>query len=126
MTSGTDVSPPPSPLRQRLRAALPEALRAGDRDAVAALRSALAAIDNAESVDAPPPAPGSLAVERTPVGAGATEVARRELTEAQVERLVRTEVAEREAVAAEYERAGRGERAARLRREAAVLAAHLS
>jgi uncharacterized protein YqeY len=38
-------------VRDRLRAALPAALKARDSVAVAALRSALAAIDNAEAVD---------------------------------------------------------------------------
>lgn len=39
-------------VRDRLRRALPAALKARDRLAVAALRSTLAAIDNAEAVDA--------------------------------------------------------------------------
>ena len=39
-------------VRSRLRSDLTAALKAGDRLAVAALRSALAAIDNAEAVDA--------------------------------------------------------------------------
>ena len=38
-------------LRDRLRRALPVAMKAQDRPAVAALRSTLAAIDNAEAVD---------------------------------------------------------------------------
>jgi uncharacterized protein YqeY len=38
-------------LRDRLRRALPAAMRARDAPAVAALRSALAAIDNAEAID---------------------------------------------------------------------------
>jgi uncharacterized protein len=42
-------------LRGRLRGALPAAMKARDAAAVAALRSALAAIDNAEAVE---PAPG--------------------------------------------------------------------
>jgi uncharacterized protein YqeY len=114
------------PLRQRLRDALPGALRERDRAAVSALRSALAAIENAEAVVPDPAAVRGLAVERTPLGPGTTEVARRELTEPEVERLVRAEVAEREAVAGEYERAGRHEYAARLRAEAAALAEHLA
>jgi uncharacterized protein YqeY len=121
------LPPDVPPLRQRLRAALPSAMRAGDRAVVSALRSALAAIENAEAVDPPGAAAGhSGALERSPVGAGATEVARRELTEAEVERLVRTEVADREAVANEYERAGRHDYARRLRHEAEALAAHLA
>ncbi|NJC84120.1 GatB/YqeY domain-containing protein [Planosporangium mesophilum] len=111
------------PLRDRLRAALPAAMKARDRVAVAALRSALAAIDNAEAVAAP--AVRGLAIEQTPVGVGAAETPRRVLTQAEVEEIVRTEVAEREAAARDYDRAGRPEHAERLRAEAAVLSGHL-
>ena len=44
---------PQVPLRQNLRDALTTAIKSRDRVAVAALRSALAAIDNAEAVDRP-------------------------------------------------------------------------
>jgi uncharacterized protein len=111
-------------LRQQLRAALPVALKARDGTAVAALRSTLAAIDNAEAVDAGVTTRG-LAIEESPVGAGTTEVQRRALTGEQVRDVVRAEVAERRAAAEEYERAGRTDRADRLRAEAAVLDAHL-
>jgi uncharacterized protein YqeY len=112
-------------LRDRLRAALPTAMKARDRVTVAALRGALSAIDNAEAVDHTPAAGTSLAIESLPVGAGAAEVARRLLTDADVERIVRAEVADREAAARDYDRAGRPERADQLRAEAAVLSAHL-
>ena len=111
-------------LRQRLRAALPVALKARDRAAVPALRSALAAIDNAEAVGAAVTTRG-LAIEESPVGAGATEVVRRIRTEEQVRDVVLAEVTERRAAAEEYERAGRTDRADLLRAEAAVLDAHL-
>jgi len=114
-------SPPDPPLRQRLRAALPAALKARDRLAVAALRSTLAAIDNAEAVERSAAVDRHLAIERIPVGVGAAEVARRALTEVEVERIVRAEVAEREAAAVEYERDGRADRAEQLRGEAGVL-----
>ena len=113
------------PLRQRLRDALPDAVRARDRVALAALRSALAAIENAEAVDGPAAAPGSLAIEQSPVGPGATEMARRVLTEEQMAAIVRSEVDEREAAARSYDDAGRSERAERLRAEARVLSSHL-
>jgi uncharacterized protein YqeY len=122
-----DVSTEPAwSLRQRLRAALPAALKARDRSATTALRSALAAIDNAESVGGPAAAGRGLAIEQSPVGVGAAEVARRELTEDQVAGIVRAEVAEREAAARVYERAGRSEQAQRLRAEAEVLSGHLA
>ena len=113
-------------LRQRLRAALPVAMKARDKAATAVLRATLAAIDNAEAVapDELPPA-GSLAIEQVPIGAGATEVARRLLTEPDVDRIVRAELAERESAADEYDRIGRPDRAEQLRGEARALAVHL-
>ena len=113
------------PLRQRLRDGLPTAMKARNRTAVTALRSALAAIDNAEAVDGTA-IPDSLAIERSPLGVGAAELPRRALREADVEALVRKEIAEREAAALEYDRMGRSDRADQLRGEAGVLAAFLA
>jgi uncharacterized protein YqeY len=124
-------------LRDRLRRALPAAMKARDRVAVDALRSALAAIDNAQAVDpsrSPPaaagpepggPAGGHPMPAGTVVGVGATEVERRSLTEAQMEEIVRAEIAEREAASAGYQRAGQLGFAERLRGEAQVLTSHL-
>jgi uncharacterized protein len=124
-----ETGPPASAgVRERLRAALPAALKARDAVAVAALRSALAAIDNAEAVEgapAPPPGAGSAPIAGAVVGLGAAEVERRRLTDAQMAAIVRAEVAEREAAARAYERADRHERAERLRAEAGVLGALL-
>ena len=120
------------PLRQRLRDALGAAIKERDRVAVGALRSALAAIENAEAVDVATPAESgatrrtSLAIEQIPVGAGAADVARRQLTEDDVERIVRGEVAEREVAVATYERAGKDDRAGRLREEIRVLSGQLT
>jgi uncharacterized protein YqeY len=139
-------------LRDRLRRALPPAMKARDRPAVTALRSALAAIDNAGAVDpthappsdqAPPDrgpadrgpsvassaerpqASAQLTFAGTVAGVGATEVERRSLSQAQMEAIVRAEIADRETAAAGYERAGQPDRAERLRAEAEVLLAHL-
>ena len=117
---------PEAPLRDRLRAALPTAMKAGDRVAVAALRATLGAIDNAEAVPATSTVDGGLAIERSPVGVGAADVARRVLTEDDVAGIVRDAVAEREEAALGYERAGRPERARRLRDEAEVLSTYVS
>jgi phosphatidylglycerophosphate synthase len=117
---------PVEPLRQRLRTALPAAMKAGDRAAVSALRSTLSAIDNAEAVERKASVDKHLAIELIPSGAGAAEVARRELTELDVEEIVRTEVAEREAAVRELETAGRPELADDLRAQIRVLATHLS
>ena len=109
-----------------MRAALPAAMKAGDRVAVAALRSTLGAIDNAEAVPSPSTMDGGLAIEQSPVGVGAAEVSRRVLTEADVAGIVREAMAEREEAARGYERAGHPERAERLRAEAAALSTYVS
>ncbi|HTJ72429.1 MAG TPA: hypothetical protein VL551_33120 [Actinospica sp.] len=115
------------PLRDRLRAAVPAAMKARDRSTVAALRSALAAIENAEAVDIDDDARARAgAIEASLVGVGAAEIARRELTEADVAAIVQHEIAERRAAAATYEAAGHVERAAGLVAEADALAAHLT
>ena len=124
-------------LRERLRRALPAAMKAKDRPALAALRSALAAIDNAEAVDAEPDGweiadAGPAAVDAaypglagTVAGVGATEVERRSLSAAQMEDIVRAEIEDREIAAAALERAGQREQAERLRAEVRVLLAHV-
>lgn len=101
-------------------------MKARDRVAVTALRSTLAALDNAEAVARPASTDERLAIEESPVGVGTAEVERLVLTPEQVESIVRAEVAERETAAREYEVAGRPERAEQLRTEAAVLSAHLT
>jgi uncharacterized protein len=126
----TDAVParpaPGSTLRERMRGALRTAMKARDRVALGALRSALAAIDNAEAVEVDPSAGRNLAIELTPIGPGAAEAQRRVLTEAEVEDIVRAEAAAREASAADFETAGRPERAEQLRAEARVLMACLA
>lgn len=123
-------------VRDRLRRALPAAIRARDTVAVAVLRSALAAIDNAEAVDpeaVEPQADHASAsgagshpgVAGSVAGVGAGEVARRPLTAWEIEETVRAEVVERQIVARIYEDAGRFDQAERLRREAQLLNAYL-
>ncbi len=114
-----------TPLRQRLRDALPAAMKSRDRVAVTALRATLAAIENAEAIEGEQDVRQSLAIEHLPVGPGATEAARRELTEEDVTAIVRTEIADRESAAADYERTGHADRAGQLRDEARVLADQL-
>jgi hypothetical protein len=110
---------------QRWRRTLRDALLAArkDRDAarVSALRSALSAIDNAETPDdAQLDAPSSGTIAGGVVGLGAAEVARRELSDAQIRSLLHGEVEERLAAAKQID-ASHAERAATLRSEAAVL-----
>ncbi|GIE96232.1 GatB/YqeY domain-containing protein [Paractinoplanes rishiriensis] len=115
-----------TPLRQRLREALPAAMKSRDRAATAVLRATLSAIDNAEAVAPDPGTRGAGAIEEAPIGVGATDVARRTLTDAEVEAIVRGEVAERETAADQYEQAGRTDRAEQLRSEIRALTAHLA
>lgn len=116
-------------LRERLRAALLSARKARDATAVSALRTALAAIDNAEAVAPPAQAAGveaqseHIAGTAGPLGSG--EAARAELTEDAMRAIVAAEVDERRAAAAAYEARGEAARAAELRAEADVLAAQL-
>jgi uncharacterized protein YqeY len=98
----------------------------GDKAAVAALRSTLSAIDNAEAVERPGTPDRNLAIEQLPVGVGAAEMARRELSEDEVERIVRAELAERETAAHAYDAAGRPDAAADLRAQIQALELHLS
>jgi uncharacterized protein YqeY len=115
-------------VRERLSLALRDALRRRDAAAIAVLRTALAAIANAEAVSAdalPATVPNSQHVAGAATGLGAADVPRRELSEAKVTRIVRTEVTEREQAADQYAAAGQAERAARLRAEAGTLLAVL-
>jgi uncharacterized protein YqeY len=108
-------------LRVHMRQALPEAMRARDKAAVSALRATLAALDNAEAVPVDEAVTRGTALEQSPVGAGATEAARRELSERAVVDIVRAEAAERLDVAARLTAPAHAGRAARLRAEADVL-----
>ncbi|WP_405491676.1 hypothetical protein [Nocardia sp. NBC_00511] len=122
MTADQPTATPP--LRDRLRAALPLAMKARDREAVSALRSTLGAIDNAEAVDASDVHAG--AIETSAVGLGTAERARRHLTESDIEAIVRAEIDDRLTAAKEYDTlTGGSDRAATLRAEAAALTTHL-
>jgi uncharacterized protein len=123
------MSGPPdaaSPLYTRLRRALPPALKARDQAAVTALRSALAAIDNAQAIEAPPPPRSGGVVAGAVTGLGAGDAPRRQLSEGDIAAIVRAEIADRRMAFADYERAGQLDAAARLAVEADVLAAHLT
>jgi uncharacterized protein len=115
-------------MRPRLRDDLTAALKTRDRVAVAALRSALAAIANAEAVPVDRPsdsAAGNEHVAGAASGLGAAEAERRHLTAADLRSIVEKEVRERSAAAQEYERNGRDDLAGRLRAEAEVLGRYL-
>ena len=110
-------------VRDTLRSALREAMKARDKDAVAAYRTALAAIDNAEAVPVDE-SHRAGAIELSPSGVGAAEVPRRLLDESAMCRIVRDEAVELRAAAASPVHAA-PDRAARLRRQAELLEASL-
>ena len=111
----------------RLRADLTAALKARDPVTVAALRSALTALDNAGAVEVPASkAEGTEHVAGAAAGVGATEVARRELSEDDVRTILRSQVDELSRAAGEYGRMERDDIAQRLRSEAGVLAGYLA
>jgi len=106
----------------RLGQALREALKARAAIAVSAVRAALSAIANAEAVDAAADArTSSQYVAGAASGIGGGDVPRRALTDADVERIVRTEISERLRAGDDYDRAGRPDQAERLRCEAGIL-----
>jgi hypothetical protein len=122
-------------LRARLRRGLVAAMKARDQQAVAALRSTLARIDNAEAVDLDAfdddagsglhRDAGHAAVAGSVLGVGAAEVDRRVLTPDEVAAIVRDDVEEREVAADDLERVGRPDQAERLRAQAELLTAYL-
>ena len=111
------------PIRITLRAGLTPAMRARDTVAMAAIRSALAAIDNAEAVpgEAWSASAGDGPIASARLGLGAGDVQRRELTEQEVVTILEGEISGRLRAATEVERAGRPAHGERLRAEAAVL-----
>jgi uncharacterized protein len=115
-------------LRSRLRQDLTAAIKARDSAAVAALRSTIAAIENAESVDraeAMPPHASSQHIAGATAGVGSADVERRVLTEDDELAIVRQQVIERDRAAAEYVQLGQGDEAHRLRQEAELLRRYL-
>lgn len=119
-TPGTAESVPD--VRRRMRADLTIAIKARDRMAISALRSAIGALDNAEAIDVA----DALLSNESPIagatsGLGSTEATRRALTDDDIARVIATEVGDRHTAAEQYDRAGQGERANALRAEAAVL-----
>jgi uncharacterized protein len=98
-------------VRTALRRDLLAAMKIRDTAHVAALRTAIAAIDNAESVDAE--------------GVTATEVARRKLSADEVHAVLAGHVHGYAVEADGYDAVGQAGPAERLRRQAALLRRHL-
>jgi uncharacterized protein YqeY len=113
-------------MRDRLQAGLIEAMKTRDRVAVTALRSALAAIANAESVtDAPAPMPGDYRVAGGVQGLGRGDVARRTLSELDVLDIVDREVEDWTETARQYDALGQTSAASQLRAQTEVLTSYL-
>lgn len=113
--------------RDLLRESLLSARKSRDAASVAAFRSALSAIDNAET----PPADQTDTRIGGPIagavsGVGSTEVARRALSDSEIRGLVQAEIDERLTAADQYLANGHHERAADLQSQAAVLMQVLS
>jgi uncharacterized protein YqeY len=108
--------------RAKLRDALLAARKDRDSTRVSALRSALSAIDNAETPDgAHVDAVSSGTIANAVIGLGAAEVARCELSDAEIRELVRAEIDERLTAARDFTAAGHPDRATALHAEAEVL-----
>ena len=110
-----------------MRRDLMVAMKQKDAVAVGALRSAMAAIANAEAVpvDDAATAEGDAHVAGSRLGVAAADTARRELTTAHVAEVIEGEIAERVAAAQQYEELGRDDDARRLGAEVAVLRRYL-
>ena len=115
-------------LRAALRHGLTTALKARDTEALAALRTAVAAIDNAEAIattDTHRPVT-SADIAGASSGVGSTEAVRRSLSSGELRGLVRGQITEYAREADRYDALGQPDAAQRLRRRARILAAHLA
>lgn len=115
----TDHDRPAERWRTELRRRLVLARKGRDSSSTSVLRSALSAIDNAETPDGPVPSAGAIA--DSAVGLGSAEVMRRELADDEIRALIRGEIDERRSAAAQFAATGHAARAAALAAEAGVL-----
>jgi uncharacterized protein YqeY len=114
-------------MRDRLQAGLVEAMKTRDADAVKAVRSALAAIANAEAVTdthgtSPP---GDRPIPASARGLGAGDVPRRSISEIDVLDIIGAEVEDRIQSARQYDALGQTASANELRAQARVLKLYL-
>lgn len=112
-----------SSIYDRLRRDLTEAMRRRDKTATTALRTAIAAIDNARAVDI-----GQVQASLTNVGLS-HDVTRREVDDTEMARIIEREIEEREKAIADlgaYGRVDLDELVERLRGEVEVLARYLT
>ncbi len=115
-------------LRARLRADLVQAMRERRSEVVSALRTAIAAIDNAEAVapsDTPAP-PTSEHIAGAHAGVGTADAPRRELSPDDARTLLLHQITERVTEADRYEEHDQADAAQRLRREAEALQVYVA
>lgn len=112
---------PANAIRETLRADLKTAMLGKDRDRAALIRTLIAAIDNAEAVEA---SLGQLREVFRQLGDPSGEVARRVLSEADIAAVLETEVNSRLAAAAQIRAAGNEAEAGRLEEEAKAVAGY--
>lgn len=112
-----------SELRAILRADLVAAMKARRPDAVNALRTAIAAIDNAEAVVVAKPRPADAGehVAGAQAGVGSSEADRHQLSTEAVHGLLRSQIKDRTTEADRYDAHGLRDAADQLRREAELL-----
>jgi hypothetical protein len=117
----------PQALRDTLRRDLASAMKARELDAVSALRTAIAAIDNAEAVPVPETSQATTSghIAGARAGVGAAEAVRRDLSENQQQAILRDQVTGCTAEADRYEALGQPDAARRLRSQGLLLAAYL-
>jgi hypothetical protein len=115
-------------LRAALRRGLTTALKARDTEALAALRTAIAAIDNAEAIataDTHRPVT-SADIAGASSGVGSTEAVRQSLSIGQLRDIMREQITEYAREADRYDALGQPDAAHRLRHRARILAAHVA
>ncbi len=105
-------------IRERIAVDLTDGLKRRDREAITVLRTTLGAIGNAEAVP--------VTTSRSWPVTGPTEVARRQLTEDDVARVIRSEVEERMAAAELYRASGQDSMADRLDTGTKLLTGYLA
>lgn len=114
-----------SPVRRALRERLTTAMRERDRPTASAIRSALAALENAEAVPqrGPAGAPMSTHVAGARLGVGAAEAERLDLDDETESAILRAEVDGLLEAAREYDAAGQETHAGQARAAAEELSA---
>jgi hypothetical protein len=114
-------------LRRALRQGLITAMKARDTGAVAALRTAIAAIDNAQAVPASAQAQtaASAHIAGARSGPGSTEATRRQLSRGELQHILRAQIVEHAREADRYHALNQVKAAEQLRHQARTLWAYL-